>query len=93
MIAVLYKEWWKKASGSGESDITREKFSKLTNGICTFMGESKTKISHSKPFSVELPKKCIKLFSFLYHRVLDPFLGSSSTLRDFALTKRRENMD
>jgi site-specific DNA-methyltransferase (adenine-specific) len=29
---------------------------------------------------VELPKRCIKLFSYVGETVLDPFLGSGSTL-------------
>jgi site-specific DNA-methyltransferase (adenine-specific) len=89
MIAVLYKERWKKTSGSGESDITREEFLEWTNGVWTFMGESKTRIGHPAPFPVELPKRCIKLFSFVEDTVLDPFLGSGSTLIACALTRRK----
>ena len=45
-----------------------------------FSGESKNKIGHPSPFPVELPKRCIKLFSFVGETVLDPFLGSGTTL-------------
>ena len=51
-----------------------------TNGLWTFSGESKKKIGHPAPFPLELPKRCIKLFSFVGDTVLDPFLGSGSTL-------------
>ena len=51
-----------------------------TNGLWTFSGESKKKIGHPAPFPVELPRRCIKLFSFVGDTILDPFMGSGSTL-------------
>ncbi len=80
VILVLYKNTWKKTSGSRQSDITRNEFLEWTNGVWNFSGESKTKIGHPAPFPVELPRRCIKLFSFVGDTVLDPFLGSGSTL-------------
>ena len=53
------------------------------------MGESKKRIGHPAPFPVELPKRCIKLFSFVGDTVLDPFLGSGSTLIACVLTNRK----
>ena len=32
------------------------------------------------PFPVELPKRCVKLFSFVGDTILDPFVGSGTTL-------------
>lgn len=89
MIAVLYKNKWKKEGGSKKSDINKEEFMKWTNGVWNFSGESKKKIGHPTPFPVELPKRCIKLFSFVGDIVLDPFLGSGTTLIATSLTKRR----
>lgn len=81
LIVVLYKgEKWKKTSGSKISDITKEEFLDYTKGVWTFSGESKKKIGHPTPFPVELPKRCIKLFSYVGDVVLDPFMGSGSTL-------------
>ncbi|OHD18389.1 MAG: DNA methyltransferase [Spirochaetes bacterium GWD1_27_9] len=80
LIVVLYKERWKKTSGSLISDITREEFMEWTNGLWTFNGESKKRIGHPAPFPLELPKRCIKLFSFVDDIVLDPFMGSGTTL-------------
>ncbi len=77
-IVVLYKESWKKLS-KGESDITKEEFIEWTNGLWTFPGESKKRIGHPAPFPLELPKRCIKLFSYVGDTVLDPFLGSGTT--------------
>jgi site-specific DNA-methyltransferase (adenine-specific) len=80
VIIVLYKQSWKKTSGSGKSDVTRDEFLQWTNGVWTFSGESKNRIGHPAPYPVELPRRCIKLFSFVGDTVLDPFLGSGSTL-------------
>ena len=80
LIVILYKKGWKKTSGSRISDITKDEFIKWTNGLWTFSGESKKKIGHPAPFPIELPKRCIKLFSFTGDVVLDPFMGSGTTL-------------
>lgn len=80
LILVLYKESWKKTSGSRENDITRDEFMEWTNGVWTFNGESKKRIGHPAPFPIELPKRAIKLFSFVGDTVLDPFMGSGTTM-------------
>jgi site-specific DNA-methyltransferase (adenine-specific) len=89
LILVLYKENWKKTSGSGESDIERDEFMAWTNGLWTFNGESKKRIGHPAPFPVELPRRAIKLFSYVGDTVLDPFLGSGTTLVASTLNKRK----
>ena len=89
VIVVLYKNSWKKTSGSGASDTTRDEFMQWTNGVWSFNGESKKRIGHPAPFPVELPRRCIKLFSFVGDTVLDPFLGSGTTLLACLKTKRR----
>ena len=80
LIVLLYKKQWKKTSGTKISDVKREEFISWTNGVWTFRGESKRKIGHPAPFPIELPKRCIKLFSFVGDTVLDPFMGSGSTV-------------
>lgn len=81
VILVLYKERWKKTSGSRKSDIDRQEFMDWTNGVWTFGGQSKKGAGgHPAAFPVELPRRCIKLFSFVGDTVLDPFVGSGSTL-------------
>ena len=89
LIIVLYKKTWKKTSGSGESDISRKEFVEWTNGLWTFNGERKKKTGHPAPFPVELPLRCMKLFSFVGDVVLDPFMGSGSTLVAASLCHRK----
>lgn len=88
-IVVLYKENWKKTSGSLKSDISKDDFMNWTNGVWNFSGESKKKIGHPTPFPVELPKRCIKLFTYVGDTVLDPFLGSGTTLIACVQTDRK----
>ncbi|MFQ5761459.1 MAG: DNA-methyltransferase [Candidatus Bathyarchaeia archaeon] len=88
VIVVLYKRRWKKEGGSLKSDITRDEFIEWTNAVWNFSGESKNKVGHPSPFPVELPRRCIKLFSFVGDLVLDPFLGSGTTLIACLETKR-----
>ncbi|MBN2373893.1 site-specific DNA-methyltransferase, partial [bacterium] len=57
-----------------------KEFMEYTNGVWNFSGESKKRVGHPAPFPVELPKRCIKLFTFVGDTILDPFLGSGSTL-------------
>lgn len=89
IIVVLYKKNWKKTSGTKKSDITKTEFMQWTSGIWNFSGESKKRIGHPAPFPVELPRRCIKLFSFVGDTVLDPFLGSGTTLIASYLNNRK----
>jgi len=79
LIVVLYKNVWKKVK-NGISDIEKPEFIEWTNGLWTFNGESKKRIGHPAPFPIELPKRCIKLFSFVNDTILDPFMGSGTSL-------------
>ncbi len=89
VIIVLYKKNWKKIGGSKKNDITKKEFMEWTNGIWSFNGESKKRVGHPAPFPIELPRRCIKLFSFVDDTVLDPFLGSGTTLIAAYLNNRK----
>jgi site-specific DNA-methyltransferase (adenine-specific) len=89
LIIVLYKDNWKKTSGSKISDISRDDFMNWTNGLWTFQGESKKRTGHPAPFPIELPHRCIKLFSFVGDIILDPFSGSGTTLVAAVLDGRK----
>ena len=90
VIVVLYKKSWKKIDSSHKkSDITKKEFMDWTNGVWVFNGESKKRIGHPAPFPIELPRRCIKLFTFVGDIVLDPFLGSGTTLITCVKTGRK----
>lgn len=89
MIVVMYKDQWKKINGKGRTTgITKEEFMAWTNGVWTFNGESKKRIGHPAPFPRELPKRCIKLFSFENDTILDPFAGSGTVLIESFINNR-----
>jgi len=79
VIVLLYKKQWAKEE-KGESDIAKKEFIEWTNGVWNFSGESKRRVGHPAPFPIELPRRCIKLFSYVDDVVLDPFMGSGTTL-------------
>ena len=69
--------------------MNKEEFMEWTNGLWTFPGESKKRIGHPTPFPIELPRRCIKLFSYVGDTVLDPFMGSGTTLVAAHLNQRK----
>ena len=91
VILLLYKKNWKKDSRrTRQNDITKQEFMGWTNGYWTFGGQTKKGAGgHPAAFPIELPRRCIKLFSFVGDTVLDPFLGSGSTLIAAHLNKRK----
>lgn len=50
------------------------------NSIWEMQPEKAKSIGHPAPFPVELPSRLIKLYSFVGDYVLDPFMGSGTTL-------------
>lgn len=67
-------------NGKGkESTITREEFLEFTKSVWTFPPESAKAVGHPAPFPVELPYRCIQLYTFKGEVVLDPFCGVATT--------------
>lgn len=59
------------------SKLTTEEWNRYFAGHWNFSGEKQDK--HLAMFPEELPKRLIKMFSFVGDTVLDPFLGSGTT--------------
>lgn len=62
-----------------ESTISRDEFLEFTKSIWTFLPESAKSVGHPAPFPVELPYRCIQLYTFKKEVVLDPFAGVATT--------------
>ena len=60
-----------------KSRLSKEEWSEYFSGHWNFNGEKQTK--HLAMFPEELPKRLIKMFSFIGDTILDPFLGSGTT--------------
>lgn len=73
----------------GISDITSEEFMRYTQSIWTFPPESARRVKHPAPFPLELPRRLIKLYSYVNDIVIDPFNGSGSTCIAAKQHKRR----
>ena len=71
---------WVLDDENKSSDITPNEITEWTNRMWVFNGESKKRIGHPAPFPIELPRRCIKLFSYVDDVVLDPFCGSGTTI-------------
>jgi len=63
-----------------EATISTEDFMALTLDVWQTPSESARRVGHPAPFPVELPEKLIELYTFVDDLVLDPFMGSGSTL-------------
>jgi DNA modification methylase len=63
-----------------EATIATEDFMALTLDVWQTPSESARRVGHPAPFPVELPEKLIELYTFADDLVLDPFMGSGSTL-------------
>ncbi|MEZ5376021.1 MAG: site-specific DNA-methyltransferase [Acidimicrobiales bacterium] len=63
-----------------ESTITNDEFLDVTRDVWRIDAESATRIGHPAPFPIELPRRLIDLYSYTGDIVLDPFLGSGTTL-------------
>jgi site-specific DNA-methyltransferase (adenine-specific) len=59
--------------------ISRDEFLEFTKSVWRFPPESARKIGHPAPFPVELPRRCIELYTYAGEVVLDPFMGSGAT--------------
>ena len=93
MLSTYPYEWiivFSKAGKRPTIDTELKEASKIThteftqwcqNSIWDFQPTSAKREGHPAPFPDELPRRCIKLFSFVGDTILDPFAGSGTTLR------------
>ena len=78
-----------KAGLPHRSTVAVEDFMADTLDLWTLPTESARRVGHPAPFPVELPARLIELYTFADDLVLDPFMGSGSTLVAAAQLGRR----
>ena len=71
------------------SSVSADEFMEATLDVWRIDPESARRVGHPAPFPVELPRRLIDLYTFEGDVVLDPFLGSGSTVVAAARTARR----
>ena len=72
-----------------ESTVSTDDFLALTLDVWSIPPESARRVGHPAPFPVELPAQLIRLLTFRDDLVLDPFMGSGSTLVAASMLGRR----
>lgn len=78
-ILVFSKDSFSRANHTNKpATMSRDEFLEYTKSIWTFGAESAKRAGHPAPFPVELPLRCIKLYTFENDIILDPFIGSGS---------------
>ena len=71
------------------STVLTDDFLGLTLDVWSIPTESARRVGHPAPFPVELPEQLIRLYTYEDDLVLDPFVGSGSTLVAAARLGRR----
>lgn len=79
-IMIFSKDTFKREIPTKrKSTISRDEFLEFTKSVWIFPAVSAKKIGHPAPFPVELPYRCVQLYTFEGEVVLDPFMGSGQT--------------
>lgn len=78
-ILVFSKGSFSRKAPGNRSTISKEEFLQYTKSVWEFQAESAKKVGHPAPFPVELPYRCIQLYTFFNDIVLDPFCGVGSS--------------
>lgn len=78
-IMVYSKGQFSRIKNGKENSISKDDFLEMTKSIWNFPTESAKKVGHPAPFPIELPRRCIELFSLKNDVILDPFNGAGTT--------------
>jgi len=78
-ILVFSKGKFARKKGEKKDTITKDEFLEFTKSVWEFPAESAKRVGHPAPFPVELPYRCIQLYTFKDEVVLDPFCGVGTT--------------
>jgi len=78
-ILIFSKGNFSHNNRNKESTISKSEFLEYTKSIWTFPAVFTRSVGHPSPFTYELPKRLIKLFTFKNDIILDPFCGSGTT--------------
>lgn len=72
-LLVFGKDTWRRPAPPGrQATISRDDFLECTNSVWRFPAASARQIGNSAPFPVELPRRCIELYTYSDEVVLTP---------------------
>jgi site-specific DNA-methyltransferase (adenine-specific) len=78
-ILMFSKTKFARSGHGREPTIKRDEFLEFTKSVWEFSPESADRVKHPAPFPIELPYRCIQLYTFGGEVVLDPFCGVGTT--------------
>jgi modification methylase len=78
-ILIFSKQSYYRPLMGRKPTITKDQFLTYTKSVWHFPAESARKVGHPAPFPIELPYRCIQMYTALDEVVLDPFLGAGAT--------------
>ena len=79
---LVFAKGNKKLQYKGETDLTKQEFIDWSLALWRFAPETRQKkFGHPAMFPEELPKRCIKLFSWVGATVIDVFCGAGTTCK------------
>lgn len=77
---LVFHKGSRKLLHKGETDLEKQEFIDWSLAIWTFPGETRMKkLGHPAAYPIELPKRVIKMFSYIGDVVMDPFGGIFTT--------------
>jgi site-specific DNA-methyltransferase (adenine-specific) len=88
-ILVFSKQGYNRPLQGRSPTITRDEFLEFTKSVWHFPAESAKKVGHPAPFPIELPYRCIQLYTAEEEVILDPFMGAGATALAAKKTSRR----
>lgn len=79
----------RKLQKKGQTDLTKEEFIDWSLALWKFAPQTKqAAFGHNAMFPEELPKRCMKMFSWVGALVYDPFIGSGTTAKVAVMNNR-----
>ncbi len=88
-ILIFSKQTYYRPLKGRSPTITKDQFLTFTKSIWNFPAEPAKKVNHPAPFPIELPYRCIQLYSARDEVILDPFMGAGATAIAARNTGRR----
>jgi len=88
-ILVFCKQGYYRPLKDRKPTISKEEFLEYTKSVWHFAAEPAKKTGHPAPFPVELPYRCIQLYTAEGDVVLDPFMGAGATALAAKKTNRK----